>query len=78
MIIIFFLLGTYNCTTEPDNRPCIFPFVHDNITYFGCTKVPHPEILIGRFWCNINPQDERGFIGSTSVSLCDNSCPGDK
>ena len=36
MIIIFFLLGTYNCTTEPDNRPCIFPFVFMGIVFDKC------------------------------------------
>ena len=67
----------YNCTTKYENRPCVFPFVHENVTYFGCTDVPHPQQTSG-FWCNIDIPDARGFSGSTSVSECDNSCPGGK
>lgn len=61
------------CTTiggPSPNKPCIFPFRHNGVTYSSCTTV-----TIGQSWCSTATRSDGSHI-SGRYGLCPSTCAG--
>ena len=66
------------CRTK-DNKDCVFPFIHKNRVFYGCSKTDNDAISFSmdtgvqpnEAWCAIDPDFK-------SFSLCKENCPGGK
>ena len=55
------------------NKPCIFPFKFDGITWNTCTNVDDPS---APFWCSTKVDDEGNHIGGQgNWGNCASNCP---
>ena len=68
------------CPTKSNER-CTFPFVFDNVTYYGCSKDDNEVIHFysegnntAKAWCAINA--EENGEGAKSYEICEDNCPG--
>ena len=67
------LLPTCTTTGGPSpNKPCIFPFRHNGVTYSCCTTD-----TLGQPWCSTSTHANGSHIsGQGRYGLCPSTCPG--
>ena len=76
------------CKTLDRNKLCSFPFIHNHITYYGCSVDDHadlhwidkklPFLSKSKAWCPTDANEGNGFSEFKSVSYCQQNCPGGK
>ena len=64
---------SHYCRTTEDLH-CTFPFVHNNETYYGCSKFDTGSNNHGA-WCAL---DANKYGGYKSIGNCQENCPGRK
>ena len=59
-------------------KPCQFPFILEDQTFYGCTKVKVGEN--GKAWCStkIDPLTHEHIEGQNLWGDCPNDCPTDE
>jgi pimeloyl-ACP methyl ester carboxylesterase len=56
------------CTTDDENKECVFPFVYQGIHYIGCTKKDHHSA-----WCATETDREGNYVES-AWGHCSEEC----
>lgn len=82
MLVILFLLFQITSSCEVQQRsndqdkPCQFPFIIRNTTYYGCTTALDSE---GKLWCSTQTNDQSEHVANQKLwGYCtDPSCPND-
>ena len=58
-----------------ESKPCKFPFIYNNQTYFGCTNVENEEGVSGVAWCSTKTNILNEHIeGEATFGNCNTEC----